>query len=76
MTAFHVCIQHCDNTNPMTEKTQLKTNNWINMVQTYFESLAIVLLKCFSFYEGKDHTARENASVTAANVRNLLKSTF
>ena len=33
MTAFHVCIQHCGNSDPTTEKTQLKTNNGINKVQ-------------------------------------------
>ena len=39
MNALHVCIQHCDNWDPTTEKTQLKTNNGINEVQTWFTSI-------------------------------------
>ena len=66
MTAFHVCIQHCDNWDPTTEKTQLK----INKVQTCFTSIyccsdASVFIKGKTWHN-HDHTARENASVTAA----------
>ena len=82
MNALHVCTQHCDNWDPTTEKTQLKTNNGINEVQTCF-TLIYGCSDASVFIKGKtkkkdnhDHTARQTASVTAAIVRNVLKRTF
>ena len=80
MNALHVCIQHCDNWDPMTEKTQLKTNNGINEVQTCFTSIygcsdASVFIKGKT-WGNHDHTARKTASVTAAIDRNVMKRTF
>ena len=62
------------------KKTQLKTNNGINEVQTCFTSIygcsdASVFIKGKT-WNNHDHTARQTASVTAAIVRNVLKRTF
>ena len=62
------------------KKTQLKTNNGINKVQTYFTSIyccsnASVFIKGKT-WDNHNHTVRENTRVTTAIIRNVLKRTF